>query len=64
MAWLSEDEAAGGVAGGDDVEAGGDGEGPAALDGLGIYEDGAVNGVYADGRFGVGHDLDAARDGG
>ena len=65
MAWLSEDEAADGVAGGDDVEAGGgDGEGSADLDGLGIYEDDAVNGVDADGRFGIGHDLDAARDGG
>ena len=34
------------------------------MDGLGIYEDGAVNGVDADGRFGVGHDLDAAGYGG
>ena len=61
---LSEDEAADGVAGGDDVEAGGgDGEGLAASDGLGIYEDGPVNGVDADGCFRGCHDLDATGDG-
>ena len=60
---LSEGEAADGVAGGDDVEAGGgDGEGSAASDGLGIYEDDSLDGVDADGRFCVGHDLDAAGD--
>lgn len=57
---LSEGEAADGVAGGDDVEAGGgDGEGSAASDGLGIDEDDSVNGVDADGRFRVCHDSDA-----
>lgn len=60
---LSEGEAADGVAGGDDVEAGGgDGEGSAASDGLGIDEDDSVDGVDADGCFGVGHDLDATGD--
>lgn len=54
-----------GVAGGDDVEAGGgDGEGLAASDGLGIDEDDSVDGVDADGCFRVGHDLDATGDGG
>lgn len=60
---LSEGEAADGVAGGDDVETGGgDGEGSAASYGLGIYEDDSLDGVDADGRFCVGHDLDATGD--
>lgn len=60
---LSEGEAADGVAGGDDVESGGGvGEGSAASDGLGIYEDDSVDGVDADGRFGVCYDLDATGD--
>lgn len=60
---LSEGEAADGVAGGDDVEAGGgDGEGSAASDGLGIDENDSVDGVDADGCFRVGHYLDATGD--
>lgn len=63
VVWLSEGEAADGVAGGDDVGAGGgDGEGSAASDGLGIDEDDSVDGVDADGRFRVGHDLHATGD--